>query len=232
MLRVSPLVGFGGKIAGGAASLLHCVHAYDAANASSWTHSSVSLGTGTTADRWIVVTGARDNTDGAVATSVTVDGVSCTMVQEATSPITSTSVIWCAVWECAANANSTGDVVVNVTAGSNHNVMDLYRLQNFQSSTPHDTLTVTDIATPDSISGTLDIPSGGCALMCAITGQDATGTSTLTGITKRAASDENSESRRYSVGDDNAMSGETGRTMQADWSATQLHSSLVAVSWL
>lgn len=188
----------------------------------SYTFSSQNLGTAA-ADRYIVVAIATRKS-GATTTisSVSVGGVSATIVVQQSNTVTNTCVSGIAI--AAVPSDTTGDVVVTFGASVLRCGIALYRADNLFSATAFDT----DNSAVQDPTVSLDIPGPGFAIGTATTGT-ATST-TWTGITEdhdtvlEAANSFTSASLSFGTG-------QVGLSLKADFAINNNENVGVFASW-
>lgn len=191
------------------------------ADTNSYTFSSQNLGTASS-DRYIIV-GAVARKAGASATisSITIGGVSATIVKQQTNTITNTNVSGLAI--AAVPTGTTGNIVVTFSATMLRCAISAYAVTELDSATPYDDASSTS-ADP---SVSLDIPTDGFAIGMGLTA--AASTATWTGLTEDV--DGTLESFvTYTSASDEFPSGATGRTITIDFGSTN-ESSACFVSW-
>ncbi len=138
-----------------------------------YTFSAQNLGTAAS-DRYIVVAVAsRKAGASATISSVSVGGVTASIVSQVTDNVTNTNVSGLAI--AAVPSGTTGDVVVTFSLTMLRCGIALYRLDNLVSSTPYDFHSSTVAAPTASLQTTY-----GCAIGTAITAQVAS--TTWTGL--------------------------------------------------
>lgn len=140
-----------------------------------YTYASQSLGTAAADRHIVIVTGARKAGAGFTLSSVTVGGVSATIVEQVTHNVTNSNTTGIAI--AAVPTGTTGDVVVTWSTGVLRNWISVYRLDNLDD--PTSPLTATD--TGANPSGAINTTEGDCALGGATS---AAGATTWSGITE------------------------------------------------
>lgn len=175
-----------------------------------YTFSTQNLGVADSARYIIVGIMARAIGGSTTVSSVTVGGISATLVVEHFN--SSSNSDYAGLWIAAVPTGTTGDVVVTFSAGQLRAHIDLWRAVNISSATATDTDKST--ASPPSVA--LDIPAGGFAIGCGCSG--AGGSScTWTGLTEN--NDRITESLNGSVASDVFASAQTGLTITATFSS-------------
>ena len=148
-----------------------------APNASSFTFSGVALGTAAS-NRHIVIAALTATASGADANSVTVGGVSASLVVRASGGDNSRAELWIA----SVPSGTTGDVVITWSTAKDRCGYAAWAMYGANASA-HDTATDAD-TTP---SFTIDVPAGGYLIAAAtptISGGSAVATATWTGVTE------------------------------------------------
>lgn len=176
----------------------------DTANASVYTFSSQNLGTAA-ADRYIVVALNSRMAGSPTSTSVTVGGVSATLVVEQWF-----SGCYSSLWIAAVPTGATGDIVATFGAGQVRAFYGAWRLDDLASATASDT----DTSTAHPHAGTLDIPVDGVGIGSVIA-TDAV-TMTWSGLTGDA-SGTGHEATAYAFAHQTYPSGSTGQAISATW---------------
>lgn len=150
----------------------------DTSDQSTYTFSSQNFGTASS-DRYIII-GIAARKAGAATTisSVTIGGVSATIVAEYSNSDTNSNISALAIANVP--TGTTGDVVVVFGATMVRCVITAWSATNLSSATPHDTLT-NGSADP---TGTIDVPAGGFAVATALS--NSVGTVTWTGLTEHS----------------------------------------------
>ena len=150
--------------------------AEDTSDQTTYTFSSQNLGTAAD-DRHIIV-GILSRKAGATTTisSVTVGGVSATIVEQVTNTGTNSDVAGIAI--AAVPTGTTGDVVVTFGAGMVRAAISLYRATGLDSATASQSLN----STASAPAVNLDIPVNGFAIGAGITA--ASSTATWSGLTE------------------------------------------------
>lgn len=119
------------------------------------------------------------------------------------------------LWYAADSTNTSGTVNVNWTSGAASNISLIMLSVDVLSPTFHDQTTSWNNASgiTNSISKTLNIPADGflIASQCQAANEDTT----LIGVTKRH--DQAISNSRHTVGFDNKLPSESGRTISASW---------------
>jgi hypothetical protein len=189
-----------------------------AANLTTYTFSSKTLGTGLIV---VGVTGVASS-GGRTSTAMTIGGVSATKAIEAvhdTGGISHISAIWYADVDTAS-----GDIVVTFSVGIVRANIGWWLLEG-AAATPTDTASDT-IGSP--VSGDIDIAAGGVAIGYA---SATTGISsgTLSGVAEDF--DEVGEDTYHLGGHSFYASAQTAQTIEATWSGTPTFSSFVCASW-
>jgi hypothetical protein len=159
-LGVNQLIGFG---AGGVAAVVtyaYTANTSNAGSATSYTFSSVALGTAAANRKIIVGTGSQENVDGTHINTLTVGGVSATELVAINDDagIDSQSEIWIAT----VPTGTTGDIVIVTNGGQDNMGIGVWAVYG-ASSTAHDTVT----STADPQTGTINVPAGGVLIAIA-----------------------------------------------------------------
>ena len=176
------------------------------ADLTTYTFSSQNLGAADAA-RHIVVCVESRSANAITISSVTVGGVSASIVAQRTEGSGPSNVSGIAI--AAVPSGTSGDVVVTLSAGAVRAAIQMYRLVGF-SATAHDT--VTGAAAPL----TLDIPANGVAIGCGVV-SSGSASCVWTGITEDH--DANVESQiTVSSAHDAFVSAEANRTVRAEFS--------------
>ena len=183
----------------------------DTVGATTYTFAGQNLGSAAS-DRYIVVAVMSRKAGASTSiSSVTVGGVTATIVAQTSNTVSNTSVTGIAI--AAVPTGVTGDVVVTFGAATARCAIGLYRADNLLSATAHDT----DNSTAADPTVNLDIPSSGFAVATGVTGTGGTGT-TWTGLTEDY--DNTMPSTRYSGASQSFSASESGRAITADFSAS------------
>lgn len=204
------------------AEKLEIITANDTANASTYTFSAQNLGTASS-DRYIICTiGSRIGSADLNLNSVTIGGVSATIVIQETNFTTNSGLAAIAI--AAVPTGTTGDVVVTLDGTAARCLISLYSATDLSSATAHEALANTGVNPTIA----LDVPTDGFAI--AIATQWTATTTAWTGLTERL--DTTSESNTtYSIADDAFVSGATDQTITADFTTNGQNPVMVAASW-
>lgn len=184
------------------------------ADATTYTFSTQNLGT-TSSDRYIIVS-VHGRKAGASTTisSVTVGGVSASVVGQVTNFISNTDVV--GLFIALVPTGATGDVVVTFGAGMVRAAIGMWAATGIPSATASQVLTST--ATP-SPSGNLDIPANGFAIAAGVNG--SSGLTTWTGLTEKFdASVPDTGNMVYTGASDEFVSAQSGLTITAAFNAS------------
>ncbi len=188
-----------------------------------YTFSTVDIGTAN-ADRCVIVSAiARKSGASATLSTVTIGGVSATIVVQNTNNVTNTDVAGLAA--AIVPTGTTGDIVVTWSAGMLRSQIGVWTAIGTDScTTPHDT--------GSSLSGdpstTIDIADAGAAVGAGLTAAGTT--ASWTGLTENF--DATLETFVTATGASaSAMSAETGRTVTIDFAAAGVESVGVFASW-
>lgn len=128
----------------------------DTTNATAYTYTAVALGAAHF-NRRIVVGILYDATDDAPAASVTVGGVSATLVASQSSAV--------ALYIALVPTGTTGDIVVTYAGAANRSAIGVWRLDGVTSNTAHDTEGFQGAGSAMFVP--INVPSGGAALAVA-----------------------------------------------------------------
>jgi hypothetical protein len=120
--------------------------------------SPVALGTGTTADKFIVLVCGRLAASGTLD-DVTIDGNAATIVAGASTVVDDANNLIAAIAIADATANSSGDISVTFSSNSARVGVGVYRVSNLLSTTPTDT----GQDQGDAPSASINISAGGVA---------------------------------------------------------------------
>jgi hypothetical protein len=182
------------------------------------------------------VSGEANATNDLNVTSVTIDGQTATVV-EATALPAANGDTTCIAY-AAGVSSGTVTVVVTYDDTANDIQWTAWRISGHTSSTPHDTLSVFEAGGTDSdVSGTIDIPGGGCCIALANAEYTFNGDNgTWTGLTEDGSRAHTGS--QFSAASASNMSAETGRTITCTFddndggvSSTGADKMLVAISW-
>ena len=191
----------------------------DTSNLTTYTFSSLSLGTVAT-DRHIVIAGAARSSVARTLDSITVGGVTATQ-----NALRDTSNSKAFLYIAAVPTGSTGDVVVSFSGGMLRCGVGLYRLDDLVSATAHDSGT----SSADPTTFDLDIPVNGAAI--GVSANFASGgTASWTGVTEDFDVDMEPTDNRFSAGHVDLPVGETDRTIECDWTTSSVPA-FVTASW-
>jgi hypothetical protein len=206
----------------------------DGSNVSSYSFSIDAGGGGLIAVGFVSTEG--NATNDLNVTSVTIDGQTATVVEATGLPVSGGDTTCIAY--AAGVSSGTVTVVVTFDDVASNIQWTAWRISGHASSTPHDTLSVYEAGGTDSdVSGTINIPDGGCCIALANAEYQLAGDhGTWTGLTEdgsRAFS-----GAQFSAASASNMSTETGRTItctfdddDAGASSTGARKMLVAISW-
>lgn len=137
----------------------------DTANATTYTFSAQNLGTAD-ADRYIIVCASgRSNATGRTISTITIGGVSATIVCSATRDDGGINSIAIAIAIAAVPTGTTGDIVVTYSGSMLRSAIQAYRAVDINSATPTDTVT-SNTGTTATSAGALDVAAGGFAIGC------------------------------------------------------------------
>lgn len=181
--------------------------ATDASDVSTYTFSSQNLGAADSTRRIVVCIESRGTTSQTVS-SVTVAGVSATEVRQ---QATGFNVV--AIYIAEVPSGTTGDVVVTFADAMLRCAIQMYRLVDIDSTTEHQQ----GASTVENPTYNLNIPAGGVAVACSVTGND-TGSTSWTNLTEDA--DGLLEFIQYSSASDAFASEQTGLTITANPTGT------------
>lgn len=203
----------------------------DSSNATTYTFSSQSLGDAAS-DRVIVVQAAGSSTGTGGVASLTIGGVSATLIDEqATSnPADTTS-----MWYAEVPTGTTGDVVVTFNALNARCGIGLWRLTGV-TVTPYDTGKDTDPATSGAnpvASTTIDVETGGIIIASAYSSNSGTTTPPTyawTGITENYETVAESKSV-VSGGLNSSGTAATGKTITSTLTTDNSRIAMVVASW-
>jgi hypothetical protein len=167
-----------------AVALSYLQTATNTTDASSYTFSAQALGAAA-ADRYIVVgIGGRNGAASLAISSVTIGGVSATVIKQQSSTGTAsggTGTTSAGLAIAAVPSGTTGDIVVNFSATSLRCVCSMWRMTGLVSATANDSQSST--ATPPSAG--VAIPTDGAAIGMVAGGQNASPTVTWTNLTEQ-----------------------------------------------
>ena len=183
------------------------------------TFSSVALGTAASDRRVVVVVGIGHVS--ATLASVTVGGVSGSLIRRQDGSDSMDTEIWLAT----VPTGTTGDVVVTQGAASNAGGMAVYTMHG-ASATENDYISVNN---GNPFSGTIDVSAGGAIIGVSHANHGSGPNSTWAGITEDVDTQTVSIYRMSAAHDDFA-SAESGRTISCSYS-THSNSSAIAVSF-
>lgn len=180
MLLVNQLIGFGVAASGAAASIALTDSTSDNTNLTTYTFSTRALGTAA-ANRYIIVgVGSSNLSTGTTISSVTVGGVSGSLVKRQTrnaGGVDYNSELWIA----AVPTGTTGDVVVVCSTGNLRCAVGVWRAVDINPTAFQTANSASASANPQSAS--LDIPANGCAVAyCALDASSST--TTWAGLTE------------------------------------------------
>lgn len=192
----------------------------DTTDTNAYTFASQNLGTAAS-DRYIIVVAvARKGGASTTLSSVTIGGVSATIVKQVTNNVSNTDVAGIAI--AAVPTGTTGDIVVTWGASMVRCAIMAYRATGI-NATAYDS----DSSTSGNPSVSLDIPASGFAIGGGLTA--ASTTTSWTGLTEDT--DGTLESFvTYSSAHDEFPSGETGRTITMTFGSST-ESAGVFASW-
>jgi hypothetical protein len=196
-------------------------------DASTYTFSAQSFGTAAS-DRYIAIAaGGRIGASSLTISSVTIGGVSATIVKQQSSTGTSsggTGTTCVGIAIAAVPSGATGDVVVNFSATSLRCVCSMWRLANLASATANDSQSST--ASPSTAG--VAIPLDGAAIGMVAGGQNASPTVSWTNLTEQY--DALTEAFCVSSASDLLTTAET-RTITGTFSAAIFEPVGVFASW-
>lgn len=194
----------------------------DTSNSSVYTHSNQNLGTAD-ADRYIIVAAhAKKAGDPTTVSSITVAGVTATLVVQANSGANATSA---ALAIAAVPTGTSGDVVVTYGAQQVRSEIGMWRAVGIDSATPNDTQSDTTTSGP---SVTLDVPIG-FAIGAASNGYaDAWGS--WTGLTEDYQDPSAEGNASWGAASDTFASADASHTVTPDIDP-DFYPTLVAASW-
>lgn len=177
----------------------------DTDNLTTYTFSSVNFGAAD-AGRYIVAAAAgRTGSSGVTVSSITIGGVSATIVVQDNNNSGGDNVV--ALAAAAVPSGTSGDVVVTFSTGMVRALVGLYRVTGIDGVDDFQALSST--AAPPSVA--LDIPANGIAIALAAS---RPGNASLTGVT--ADSDGTPEAQmRYIMGHDEFATTQTDLTVEA-----------------
>ena len=141
---------------GGHPEVTYITRTLDTSNQSTYTFAAQPIGVATP-DRLVVVcmSGSLSTGGGAVPTSGSIGGVSA--VVHASSTVTGT--MWSGMMSAVVPTGATGDIVVNLSAGTGSCELATFTITGYRSATPNDALSLA--ATSNGQAGTLNAPTGG-----------------------------------------------------------------------
>lgn len=161
------------------------------------------------ADRWVVVAAVLVNFTSSSISSMTIGGVSATLLN-AYDP---TGDIRTEFWKAAVPTGTTADVVVTLNAGSAYQI-GVATYYATGEPTLHDSAG-DEVITSLRLDVAIDVPAGGAVL--AITGNEATGNlDTWTGVT----ADSTDNTARHHTASADGLSVQTGRAVEVTYTAT------------
>ena len=176
-----------------------------------YTFSSVNLGAAAS-DRYIIVTAmTRKAGASTTLTSITIGGVTATIVKQVTNNVTNTDVA--AIVIAAVPTGTTGDIVVTWGATMVRCAIGVYRVTGLVSATASDS----DSSTANDPTVNLDCPAGGFIIGGALTA--ASSSAAWTGITENF--DGTLETFvTYTGASDTFATQQTGLTLTADFGSS------------
>lgn len=150
--------------------------ASDVSNLTTYTFAAQNIGTADSGRHVIVAIQSRGGSGSSAISTVTVGGVSATIVQQQFNNAGGANVAGIAI--AAVPTGTTGDIVVTFSTGQSRAAIQAYRAVGLDSATPNDGSTSTAAAPTYAI----HVPAGGIAVGCGCS--NAGGTATWTGITE------------------------------------------------
>jgi hypothetical protein len=153
MLQVNNLIGFG---AGGAAGPLVLTYLDYSEKTSGTSHTGMSFGAAS-AGRYLVAVGHVRQSSGSDQSSVTIGGVSATIVIQSGGSINRSFIAIALV-----PTGTSGTVAWSGSAQAS--AVNLYSLTGLQSTTPHDTATDNSTSNADEQTLDLNVPEGGAVV--------------------------------------------------------------------
>jgi hypothetical protein len=193
----------------------------DTSDLTEYTFSGQNLGT-EAADRHIVVCVLSRGTVGSAVSSVTVAGVSASLVIARTNSTSGNNVA--EQWIAAVPTGTTGDVVVTFNGGMLRCRHMLYHLVGLDP-TAHDT--GSGVAAEDP-STAIDVPADGAAIGCAVA-TGGSGSETWSGLTEDQAVTTDSQIRATCASDEFAST-QTGLAVSVNFTSV-VNAALVVASW-
>lgn len=190
--------------------------AHSTSDLTTYTFSAQALGAAS-ADRYIIVTAAgRKAGASTTISSITVGGVTATIVVQRTNTITNTAVSGIAI--AAVPTGTTGDVVVTFGAGMARCGIALWAVTGLASDTPTDT--DSSVATAPTVN--LDVVAGGFAIGCAYDSASVGASATWAGITEQYDNQINDGGvvNTWTGASDTFVSVQTGLTMTATFTGS------------
>lgn len=200
--------------------------AAQSADQTTYTFSSAALGSAV--DRRVIVTIHWGSVAGVTISTVTIAGVSASVVvQEARASASAAGIVIASI----PAATTTGNIVVTFSGGAARCVIGISEMIGASSATAFNTNTG---SSDDPTTSTINIPSNGAAIACASAGSTGgANTAAWTGLTEDY--DVVGESNRIQTGaHSNFITAETARALSVDWNVTGIvagQSALAAASW-
>lgn len=197
--------------------------------ASSYTFSSVNIGTAA-ADRIVLVCiSALSSIDDRSLTGITIGGSAATLHANATSQVAGASSVTATVAGLLVPSGASTTVVPTFSNTMLGCCCHVYVLTRYLSSTPTDTATAASNASAASVSTTIDITGAGALLMCGGTSA-AVASVALTGVTEDAETNSTAPGARLASGHEDGLATQSGRTLTVT-PATNNNLALAGAVW-
>jgi len=177
-----------------------------------YTFSSQNLGDAD-AGRYILVaiSARKAGSDPATINSVTIGGVSATIISQIDGTDQNSNVVGYAIAKVP--TGTTGNIVVTFAAGMVRCVISAYRITDLSSTTPYDSAT----STATDPTGSIDVPAGGFAVANAIS--NFQGSVSFSGLTEDASGTLESYVT-YGFASDTFVSAQSGLSITANFSGS------------
>lgn len=193
----------------------------DTSNLATYTFSGQSFGDANPT-RHIIVGGTARFSSAATISSITIGGVSATVVAQATE---STNLLRTFIAIAAVPTGTSGDIVVTMSGGCQACRIGVWRAVYLGSATPSDTLTANNVNDP---SGSIDVPANGFIVGAATNTNSSTGS--FTGLTTRAGAFV--ESDHYDIQGDTSSLTATTVAITAVFDSSNTRGILVAAAFV
>ena len=213
-----------GEIAGGITA-----NATAGGSSSAYTFSGQSIGDADDSRIVVVAVTVGWNGTNSTVTGVTVGGANATQQAAASGLAAGTENFRAEIWSVAVASGTSADVVVSLGAATGNNRgcgISLYRMIDDVEIGAEDTGTASRTGS-GTLTTTVDAKEDGFIVSASV--RFVGGTCTWTGVTE--AQDAATVNVSHSSGYDSPSSDESGKTVAAVWSATNLAGALAVASW-